>query len=320
MLNGLSGGAGATVSKVQAEGAAEQSPPDALRRKSQWIILPAPQAVLDMAIEISEQGYAALVEQINHAALDPSGWADVLHGLATATDCIAAGLTIENPFDGTGDPIDYFGFDPEHVAKTWHHYLPMNPLFAIGSRLQPGVIVTNGMVCPVETFRKTEFYDGWARPQGICCPITLVLHRSGASYIPLTLVRPDGRGDAEPEDFKFLARVAPLLKRAFAVTLRLGRLETRDLALDDALSRLSIGLLLVDARGRVAFANEIGERLLRQADVIETKGGVSSLLGDAALATAMAAASGPDGGDHGTGREMARPPSASRYDNAGDAW
>ena len=253
------------------------------------------QAAVGEAMEFSERAFSTLVEHINHAALDPSGWADVLHGLAAATDCIAGGLTIEDPFAGTGNPIEYFGFDPGHVAKTWHHYLPMNPLFAIGSRLQTGVIVANGMVCPVETFIKTEFYDGWARPQGICCPITLVLHRSGSSYIPLTLVRPDGKGDAEPRHFKLLARVAPLLERAFAVTLRLGRLDTRDVALGAAISNLSAGLLLLDAKGRVVFANEIGENLLRQAGVIETKGGVSTLSGGAALRMAFAAAQGPNG-------------------------
>ena len=244
---------------------------------------------------ISERNHATLVEKINNAALNPSGWAEVLLGLAAATNCIAGGLTIENPFDGTGNPIDFFGFDPDHVAKTWHHYLPMNPLFSIGSRLQPGVIVANGMVCPVASFTKTEFYDGWARPQGICCPITLVLHRSGSSYIPLTLVRPDGRGDAEPADFRFLASVAPHLERAFAVTLKLGRLETRDVATDEALSRLSVGLLLVEASGRVAFANEIGEELLRGSDVVRTKGGVSSLTSDPAIEAAFSAARGPNG-------------------------
>ena len=244
---------------------------------------------------VSEGEYSNLVEQINNAALDPSGWAEVLQSLAVATNCIAGGLTIENSLDGTGDPIDYFGFDPDHVAKTWHHYLPMNPLFAIGSRLRPGVIVANGMVCPLQAFTKTEFYDGWARPQGICCPITLVLHRAGPSYIPLTLVRPDGSGDAEPEDFRLLARVAPLLERAFAVTLRLDRLATRDLPLDQALSHLSIGLLLIERDGRVAFANETGEDLLRQTDVLRTRGGVSKLASDLTVQRAIDAAQGPDG-------------------------
>lgn len=244
---------------------------------------------------LTENDVSSLVERINHAALDPSGWADVLHRLAAATDCIAGGLTIENPSDGTGDPIDYFGFDADHVARTWHHYLPMNPLFAIGSRLQPGVIVANGMVCPIATFTKTEFYDGWARPQGLCCPITLVLHRSGGAYIPLTLVRPDGRGDAGPDDFRLLAHVAPVLERAFAVTLRLDRLGNRDLGLSEAARNAALGLLLLEADGRIAFVDEIAQTLLLRADILGTSGVIANLAKIPPLQAAVSAAQGPNG-------------------------
>ena len=129
-------------------------------------------------------------------------------------------------------------------------------------------------------------------PKGICCPITLVLHRSKSSYLPLTLVRPDGRGDAEPEDFKLLARVAPLLERAFNITLRLDRLRTRELALDEAVSRLSVGLVLVEDNGRIAFVNEIAEELLRHAGIIRTSGGVSCLTLDPEVQAAVSSSRG----------------------------
>ena len=243
-------------------------------------------------MDVSHQDYSELAELINHAALEPSEWIVVLKRLAHLTGCIAGGLTIENFADGTGEPIDYFGFDPAHVEKTWLHYLPLNPLFSIASRLQLGVLVTNGMVVPTESFTKTEFYDGWARPQGLCCPVTLVLHRSDTAYIPLTLVRPDGAGEVTAETCDFLSRVAPLLIRAFALTMRLDRLRDRELALDDALSRLSIALILLEGNGTIVFANQAAEDLLREEAGLRMHRRCLDIRANPDLRTAVAAACG----------------------------
>ena len=129
------------------------------------------------------------------AAVRPERWKEVLHYLAEVSDCVAAGITIEDARTRKGEPLVYFGFDPDHVRRTFDYYLPMIFLFGIAERMRPGFVVTNGDVICESTFRRTEFYDGWACPKGLCCPTTVVLNRKGERYIPLTLVRPDGKGD-----------------------------------------------------------------------------------------------------------------------------
>src|SRR3712207_7088050 len=52
---------------------------------------------------------------------------------------------------------------PIYVERTFDHYLPMNPLFRIEPRMQPGFVVANEDVVEVRAFRKSEFYNGWAR-------------------------------------------------------------------------------------------------------------------------------------------------------------
>ncbi len=210
----------------------------------------------------TEGAYASLLDSVNEAALDSGHWLDVVQRLAAMTGCVAGGLTLESPDFRDGRPLQYFGFDEDHVARTWSHYLPKNPLLRVADQLRPGVIVTNEEVVEPEAFKRSEFYDGWARPQGLCSPITLILHRSQSRIVPLTLVRPDITLGASDPACAFLRRVAPHLARAFSVTMRLQRVD-RDLAgLQGVIKSLSVAVMLVDSHDTVLALNGAADTLV----------------------------------------------------------
>ena len=204
----------------------------------------------------------AVLELIHAAALSPAGWDAVLRSLASMTGCIAGGLTVERPTTRQGTPLTYFGFDPDHVARSFDHFLPMNPLFRIEPQMQRGFVVANGDVVAPDVFRRSDFFNGWARPQGLGSPITVVIHRTNAAYVPLTLVRPDGAGEATQDSRALLARLAGHLVHAMDVTVRLqasGGLQ-QDFGL--MLEAMPCGALLIDQAQRVVFANTVATGLL----------------------------------------------------------
>jgi DNA-binding CsgD family transcriptional regulator len=223
---------------------------------------------------VSETDYLDVLDLIHEAALEPAAWERVLRRIASLTNCVAGGLTIENARTREGMPLVYFGFDEDHVEKTFAHYLPMNPLFRIAPRMTPGFIVGNGDVVPLEDFRRTEFYDGWARPQGLCCPITVVLHREGDVYCPLTLVRPDGAGDATDDERALLRRLTPHLVRAMGIGMQLDSLRHQRSAIEAALAPLALVFLLLGKDRRVVFANRAAERLFASGSPLRTAKGV----------------------------------------------
>lgn len=228
---------------------------------------------------VSEADYIEMLDLIQEAALEPAAWERVLRQLAKQTNCIAGGLTIENPRTGEGMPLVYFGFDKNHVEKTFAYYLPMNPLFKIAPLMQPGFIVTNGDVIPTDVFRRTEFYDGWARPQRLCSPLTLVLYRGQSVYCPLTLVRPDGTGEATDDDRALLKRLAPHLIRAMRVTMQLDQLRNNRFAMEQSLARIATAVLLLDRQKHVVFANPAAERLLASGTALATVRGTLAARG-----------------------------------------
>ncbi|WP_428333384.1 helix-turn-helix transcriptional regulator [Novosphingobium sp.] len=200
------------------------------------------------------------IDMIYSAAVDPAGWGRVLKRLADMTGSVAGGLTLEDPVRGLGKPITFFGFDPDHVQRCFDHYLPMNPLFGIEAKMQPGFIVANEMVVATDAFRRSEFYDGWARPQGLCSPLSIVLHRSAGRYIPLTLVRPDGADEVNSEQLGLLETLSPHLIRAMEVSLKMERLDLYQDALQNCFDRLPVGIVLLDDANRVLRINSLAGR------------------------------------------------------------
>ena len=219
---------------------------------------------------LSEDSYSDLLDLIYQTALAPETWEQVMRELADMTGCIAGGLTIENSETGRGYPITFFGFDPDHVAKTFDYFLPQNPLHAISDRMQPGSVVTNEMAISLDAFLETEFYNGWARPQGLCCPVTVVLDRTSTVYTPLTLVRPDGAGDVNGEGYDLLLRLAPHLMRALRTGVQFRNLEARSEMFASALSHLSAAVFVLDEQKRVGFANGAAEELMTWPTIVGT--------------------------------------------------
>lgn len=219
---------------------------------------------------VSEGDYLNILDLIHEAAVEPAAWKSVLRRLAHMTNCIAGGLTIEDSRTREGMPLVYFGFDENHVAKTFAHYLPMNPLFEIAPRMTPGYVVGNGDVVPVKDFRRTEFYDGWARPQGLCCPVTVVLHRQGDVYCPLTLVRADGAGDVTDDERSLLTRLASQLVRAMWVSMQLDSLRHQRSAMEAVLAQMAMAVMLLGRNRRVVFSNVAAERLLASGSPLTT--------------------------------------------------
>ncbi len=248
-------------------------------------------------MHVQEDQFASTLSLIHEAAFNPAAWDDVLRQLATMTGCVAGGLTRENPSTGRGMPITYFGFDSKHVEDTFDYYLPMNPLFKIGAEMVPGFIVSNSDVVPLPVFKRSEFYNGWARPQGLCAPMTLVTHRSERDYVPLTLVKPDGHDDASREDRMILGRFAPHLLQAVSVSLRLNAVQAYQDKLLQSLGQIADGVILLDDHCRVIFANTaaghfMGCRTDRPLIVEQGMLSARDLASDNSLQAALAAAVG----------------------------
>jgi DNA-binding CsgD family transcriptional regulator len=125
---------------------------------------------------------------------------------------------------------------------------------------------------------RTEYFNDFLRPVGILHAIGMVPFRTGSVFALLSLMRRIGAPSFSDADFAFLARFMPHLQRAISIHRRLETVDLARVAASDALDRLSFGVVIVDAEGKVLFHNEQTRELLARADgLLLLRGGLSAV-------------------------------------------
>jgi DNA-binding CsgD family transcriptional regulator len=220
----------------------------------------------------SDEGVAHdLVGRLYDAALDRERWPLFLDGLAGAIDAHAFGLSFIAFDFWQGRPPLSLGIDSAFLPsypryhegdKAWSHAL----------RAQPVAEVRD--VLPWRTLARTPMYEEWLRPQRLRHVVHVLLWRDMPMRAGLLSGR---RDDARPfgrRERALLQLLVPHLRRAIDIQRRFGAAESTAAATLDVLDALTIGVLLVDAHARIAFANRAAEELLRSCPEIAPRRGV----------------------------------------------
>lgn len=209
---------------------------------------------------------------IQDAALDPPRWQDVLMRLVRQLDGIAGGMWLNDPVRGTAVPIAHTGLDPSYTDRYSQHFLFVDPVFRIKSRLPVGRAVSTSMLMRQDTFTRTEFYNDWFRPQGFHDAIGAAVHRQAERFTWLSIVRPRGTVTTAREVEAF-AGLVPHMVRSLNVAHRLDMLADHQQALRDALAAITHAVMLVDRHGRLVFANAAAEALLKSRQSLTVRQG-----------------------------------------------
>jgi DNA-binding CsgD family transcriptional regulator len=216
-----------------------------------------------------------LVAAIHGAASAPDAWGAVLHSIQRATGAELGGLIIE----GSGQAPDIIattGVDPAMLAGYKSYYSRLDPIMPALLRKPEGLVITQQMVIDQADMRRTEFYNDWLRPQQVddCLAVTIA---GGPRPSVLAFAVPARVSRFDPQAARLLRLLVPHLRIAVRTHLHLrGLAWQRDDALS-ALGQLRCAVFLIDGSGAVVLANQAGEVLLRDAQVL-AGGGTAGLL------------------------------------------
>jgi hypothetical protein len=153
------------------------------------------------------------------------------------------------------------------MARYLERHAGRNELAARSASLPVGAVVTDECVMPKAEFLRTAFYDECLRPQGLRSLINLRAARGERGALAnVCVLRSASEGEFGAEDVELLSRLAPHLRRAVAVHIRLAEAEGERRALAEALERLPRAAFLVDGAASVRHANAAGAALLAARD------------------------------------------------------
>ncbi|MBY0279998.1 hypothetical protein K2Z84_32075 [Candidatus Binatia bacterium] len=156
-----------------------------------------------------------------------------------------------------------------------------NP-FVAPDVITPGTDVrqTNEIVS-LDLVKKSTLYNEWMRPQDLALGPNLVgyLYADGAPDIPaLHLFRHRGRRPYGASERRALSLLLPHIRQATSARFELAAVREEKRALEDVIDRLTIGIILIDARGRIAHANRSALEVLRtRAGLEEHRGELRAL-------------------------------------------
>jgi DNA-binding CsgD family transcriptional regulator len=130
-----------------------------------------------------------------------------------------------------------------------------------------GKALTSPEVVEDGTLLQSYIYNEWLRPRlDIRHLVGALMPLHGGAHAVIGIHRGHDASDFTPDETALLDRLLPHLERALEMRQRLHVVEQQKASAYDALDRLSLGVILVGATGRLLHANAAGEAMLQEGD------------------------------------------------------
>ncbi len=244
-----------------------------------------------------------LVERIYEAVVDPLAWHDFVSELSEALGGAAVQLSVRLP-DSEPTPDAYFrcGLDEAYHAAFVKHVLIGLPWGSLDDEKFRVRFAPGNETWADRPLEESPFYREFMQPQGLApesplCHVIACQHKRPISGI--VIYRREGSRALEPDDFELLDSLVPHLARAYAIHARHATTRHERTALTEVIDRLPVGVILLDAEGRVVLKNRSVEQILELCDGFSLDRGrprVDDPRENRALQTLISDISRPDGG------------------------
>jgi|HubBroStandDraft_1064217.scaffolds.fasta_scaffold20536_2 DNA-binding CsgD family transcriptional regulator len=210
-----------------------------------------------------------LIGLIYEAVEDPGGWPVFLDRLMRAMSATAAALHFQDLGSRAESMPVEVGFDPALAKAYVEHYHQVNILLKRAAPfLTPGTIVTNPQICEDSTLARSEYYDEFLRPQDLFYVAGGTIARNGAQPSLTSVFRPRRAGPYLESEIALVGLLMPHLQRAARLRHGLSMLQVEATVLD----ALTLGILVIDERFEVLYANPSGRGMLAKNDGIAMAG------------------------------------------------
>jgi DNA-binding CsgD family transcriptional regulator len=208
--------------------------------------------------------FSSLVEALYDAALDPTHWPRLAPMFARAFDAESSAIFQLNLAQGSAALLGITGnFDAKAMSE-YEAYYHQKDLWAISmSKSATGRAMLGTEIVGEADFLNSEIYNCFAKRIEMFWSVASVMPLEKQFMGAIGVHRPHGARAFEADDKRHLDMVLPHLSRAMLLQRRLQGLTQDHRLVLDALEKLSVGMIAVDAQATVLFANQTAERLLR---------------------------------------------------------
>ena len=216
-----------------------------------------------------------LIGLVYEAGAAPELWPTALEALGDALGGCALVMSILSPRGGVKF-AQTVRIDPHYRAIIEQRFSSpqTNPLVAAMRHLPMAVPVAREAILPDAEYLGGALYNEVFRPQRLAHAAAACILRTPDHIAPLGIVRQAGRERPSRHDLDLLGRLLPHMQRAVQLQLRLAALRARRDSAEEVLDHMSIGVILVDAGGRVVNLNRYAEDVIAATDGLTIRRGM----------------------------------------------
>jgi len=218
--------------------------------------------------ELSDcKGLTSAVGEIYAAVEDPTLWPAVLDQIAELVDGESTFL-VANYSDSVAKDVRAFDrTDPAALVEYQLHYDVINVWTGPCDRMfGVGKVGYAHWAVPDAELKKSEFYAGWLKPNGLACAFGVAIPLPGQAPAFLTSFGSPLRKPFDETEGRVFASLLPHLQRAIRLHFELTILRSAKQGLELALDAFDRAVIGLSGHGKILFCNQTARLLLAEAD------------------------------------------------------
>ncbi|CAN5439494.1 hypothetical protein BH11PSE4_BH11PSE4_36900 [soil metagenome] len=203
------------------------------------------------------------LDLIYDAASEPGLWPNVLTAIADLTHS-EGGILFGQSFTAQRVYFDFNGrlndactrpYQDRHMQNPWSQYMEVQPVGRLG-------LSDEAMSLP--QLQKTEFYDDVLRPQGVAHSGMIALAARDDFRAAFNICRSHQQGPLNDDEQRLLRWLSPHLCRSVTLGFRSTGYLALQRAAFDVLDRLADGVIVLDRKARMLFANTAARQMIEE--------------------------------------------------------
>ncbi len=218
--------------------------------------------------------YSALVGSIYEAALNSGSWSVLAPSIAEMFNAGSCKFQFQDTQRTQASVMcATSNYDMRSNTDYESYYFAKDPCVTEARKIGVGTpVLSHEMIAP-EIFLNSEVYNDYSRRIGVFHLVGAMLPVGDGAVAGIGIHRPYPAGTFNTQDKQMMGLLVPHLTRALQMHRKLNGLERHGAVGLAALEALAVGVMVVDAAGRLLFSNTVAERLLQKGQGITVSHG-----------------------------------------------
>ncbi len=209
------------------------------------------------------QGAESLIGDIYDGIVSSDGWHPVLSSVVSAVGGGSGLIWSESGPARLHHDIALDRIVSNNLGRYWDYFATRNPMDRVFANGADGALRSAGTFAFSRSFRRSEWFNEWARPEGFADVMGAPLVQQPHFGCWLRIRRHDDRGPYGAGELALGRRLVPHVSRAVKVWRKIEAERGEERLISATLDRMSTGIIVVDRDGRLLRTNEAAETELR---------------------------------------------------------